>query len=73
VIVGRKRVISRRKTEEKHGRERVISVRRKNESRRMGEREKWVGEKNNKKIKVVVGVFIIIKKKLSGVGLTLAT
>jgi hypothetical protein len=47
VIVGRKKVISRRKTEE----------------RSMGEREKWVGEKNIFLKKAVVGVFTIIKNK----------
>jgi hypothetical protein len=40
---------------------RVISGR-KTEERSMGEREKWVGEKNNKKRKVVVSVFIIREK-----------
>jgi hypothetical protein len=34
------------------------------EERSTGERENWVGGKNNKQRKVVVGVFIIIKKKI---------
>jgi hypothetical protein len=40
----------------------VISTGRKTK-REVWEKERWVGEKNNKERKVVVGVFIIIKNK----------